>query len=509
MLCFLAIVLLFAFQASSLVENRLNVLQKKRNGNHHARHVYDFVLSRVSDSPETIDENRKQWTKFRSYVYRSANDLSVGQVESVCSFLGSVFDRETVKHVLQTNPRIVRKTVSTYLEPTVAFLRELYGESLMQNAIRRNPRLLLTRGSGYDIDTLDLLPLYFTQDLNFTGASLEKLKSSAPLLFQSSASKVMKNSEFLKSTLLLSMSESSAERTLQKLILRYPTLLQLTHENLSDSFRFLQAAANLSAQEASLVVSRSPSVLGFSADNLRQNLNYLSCWLETDDLRKVLVKHSSILCLSLSNLESKVEYWNSIDEPGKHPRDTLAARVLRRAPSTFSLSLSSIRDKVDLLMCIWGPACADSRSKFASLLAEDPNVLTLSLERNMRPTIQFYNRTGYILLDIAWNRPPNASQGLLRPRFLSASLFQRLLPRWHFSLRRGCFRVPLHVLATSTDNEFCEFCGSNLTDYRAFVRQVGPRLRTSFQFDRWLQNEPSGYFRTDPPIDVSLSVRNP
>lgn len=496
MLRFWAIASLFVLHTSSLVENRLNVLQTKRNVNHHARRVCDVVLNKVSDSSGTGDaENRKQWTKFRSYIYRSADALSVSQVESVSSFLGSVFDRETVKHVLQTNPRIVRKTVSTYLEPTVTFLRELYGESLMQTAIRRNPKLLLTRGAGYDIDTLDLLPIYFAHDLNFTEASLEKLKASAPLLFQSSASKVMKNVEFLKSTLLLSMSESSAQRALQKLILRYPSLLQLTHDNLSESFRFLQVAANLNTQEASLVISRSPSVLGFTADNLRQNLNYLSRWLETDDLRKVLVKHPSILCLSLSNLKSKVEYWNSIDEPGKAPRDTLAARVLRRAPSTVSLSLSSIRAKMDLLTCIWDAACVDSRSSFASLLAEDPSVLTLSLERNLRPTIQFYNRTGYIVLDDVWKLSQNAPQSLLRPRFLSASLFQRLLPRWHYSLRAGCFRAPLHVLATSTDSEFCAFCESNLTDYKAFVRQVGPSLKTSFQLDGWLQNEPLSSIR--------------
>jgi hypothetical protein len=83
-------------------------------------------------------------------------------------------------------------------------------------------------------------------------------------------------------------------------------------------------------------------------------------------------------------------------------------------------------------------------------IGDYPLILTLSLEGNIQPTINFYNRTGYIDLDdigqsndVENGKNKNTKKGddnrtrfssgvYLPARYLATSLFNRLLPRWNY-----------------------------------------------------------------------------
>eukprot|EP00529_Nitzschia_sp_RCC80_P021229 CAMPEP_0113463100 /NCGR_PEP_ID=MMETSP0014_2-20120614/12461_1 /TAXON_ID=2857 /ORGANISM="Nitzschia sp." /LENGTH=392 /DNA_ID=CAMNT_0000355039 /DNA_START=82 /DNA_END=1257 /DNA_ORIENTATION=+ /assembly_acc=CAM_ASM_000159 len=205
-------------------------------------------------------------------------------------------------------------------------------------------------------------------------------------------------------------------------------------------------------------------------------------------LKKCLLTHPQILCLTLSNLQKKVDYFHSIG--GRHEEEgkLLASRIATRCPQVYSLKLERIQQSVDFLSRVWGchavHKCSDgddddddehhstgtsspSNNKIlANMISEYPNVLTLSVEGNLQPTCNFYNQTGYTRLNENWelvvddgvdnseddaddtdksrslatkksatkkrNNQNQVRMARIRGRHIAASLYQRLLPRWRF-----------------------------------------------------------------------------
>jgi hypothetical protein len=268
-------------------------------------------------------------------------------------------------------------------------------------------------------------------------------------------------------------------------------------------------------------------------------------------------------------LHSKKAYFDAIDQnnhlscsSSSAAAPSLASRILVRSPAVYSISLDgNIIPTIEFLARVWGTKAPpvrwqnqdmddngndndykkssvapmirnndgslDSQSSeesLVSLLGEYPSILTLSLEGNIQPTINFYNRTGYMQLDEDWNlerRPlgkTTMSKGkvsVVRGRYIAASLFNRLLPRWHYCQSVASESVgddadggdsdddndndtapviPLHILVSSTDRVFCDQMSIDHVDYIAYKTESIPRLKFSSQFDTWL--------KTGRPIDV-------
>jgi len=283
-------------------------------------------------------------------------------------------------------------------------------------------------------------------------------------------------------------------------------------------------------------------------DNLQPTLDLLSELLllqeenrSADRLRRVLLSHPQILGLSLENLRAKISYFDAIDRLAPDGATTsLASRVLIRAPAVYSLSLrDNIVPTVEYLARVWGTATVPMRweagfavvdsdgtavsnpkcqtnhgpSSLAALLGEYPSILTLSLKRNIQPTIGFYQRAGYLTLNDDHGRLTRSADGklhVIRGRYIAVSLFNRLLPRWHYCLSSLASKedpgggapdlpppsplLPLHVLAGTTDEGFCRYFEFDPQDYADFKEEATPRLKFSFQFDTWLS--------TGVPIDV-------
>ncbi|CAB9522122.1 mTERF [Seminavis robusta] len=547
----------------------LLVATKKRNNvNQRVRSIVQ-VLSDYNGQPRL----GPQWSKTKNYLYNQ-RDLTDDQVGKVLHFLNDVLkdDIDLVCSVIQSNPRILRKSVDHYLIPTAQFLQNLYGSELFCEAVRRNPGILLSTGVGHNApdDAVAAMEELLTQRLGRQPRDITALKKKAPWLFQTSVEQITSVLHYLDHLLLQQqqqqqqhqqnhddpssasehedpiISEHRRKTMLGKLIQAYPTIFHLSVEtNLKPKVAFLQQQCGFTnADVASLLTSTTRAGLFCLSlhDNLQPTLELLQELFRDDDnshalLRDCILKHPQILSLSQANLQEKIAYFDRMDDDdelqqnanaGQSQKDSLACRIAIRSPTIFSLSLNeNIQPKVDFLANVWGinanhdapHDASTTKPSLTALLGEYPNILTLSLEGNIQPTLNFYNQTGYIKLDSDWNWEPSDPEEdgdkkenpspLIRARYIACSLFQRLLPRWHFYLKikvkrsKTQFPVeedddndapPLHILAMASDAKFCDFLGAEEEEYKAFKEETIPRLKFSSQFDTWL--------KTGRPIDV-------
>jgi mTERF len=522
------------------------------------RDRYDSTSARqqshcTNDTNDDDNHGQDDWTKMRRFLYRvtsTANSkqtgdhgLTIYKVRKVLEFLEEVFpDRDIQRSILLQVPRILTKNVNTRLRPTVEFLQSLYEGSLFVTAISRNPNLLLTSGTGYEgDDDLNLVETFLRTDLGLTQNAINQLKQSDPQLFQLSMVQLLSVVSFLRNVFEMQhydYDESSicfpdatattTTKTIAKLIMTHPMIFQLSvSENLVPRIRYLQERCLLLDKDlATLLKSSRGAVLGLSVkENLEPTIDLLLSMVSNTELRKVILSHAQILGLSLDNLRNKISYFDSIDTMGQnhpepHKKPSLASRILLKAPAVYSLSLTgNIIPTVKFLAKIWGqPYCENKRnvsgewhaqqqddtsSNLSSLLNECPSILTVSLVGNIIPTVSFYVRTGYLSLDSDGILQANtdAKITIIRGRYITASLFHRLLPRWHYHAKKQAYQEkasvmapPLYVLAGTTDAEFCARLGYDITDYLAFKNEATPHLKFTSQFETWIE--------TGRPIDI-------
>lgn len=135
-----------------------------------------------------------------------------------------------------------------------------------------------------------------------------------------------------------------------------------------------------------------------------------------------------------------------------------------------------------------------------------------------QPTMAFYNMSGYIKLNQdGLPRETNATRSYgskITGRYIATSLYNRLLPRWHYlqlkpnenqpiaetllvpslepdqSNQTKIIHAtipPLHLLAGANDEVFCKQLNLPLKDYLLFKKNKGPQLMFNTQFEIWLQ----------------------
>lgn len=416
------------------------------------------------------------------------------------------------------------------------FLQELYGQEMFCEAISRNPNLLLSSGVGQGAKNEEL-DAYLLEKVGLTKRNVNKLRKTSPSLFRLEKNKVQEVIEFLSSILERGDYDvKDQRRILGKIVMSHPVLMYLSVEtNLKPRMTFLMERCCLKERDAAMLIkSSSGTLLGLSVDdNLRPTLDFLCNLLareprDADDaevLRKCVLGHPQLLALSLKNLQAKVDYFDAIDRLAADSNILLACRIAIRSPAVYSLSLkNNIIPTVEFLAKAWGTTSPeiewqddtlivgevpsvgkDEKESLSSMLKEFPSILSMSLEGNIQPTFTFFNRTGYTRLDEDWSFQHDNDARPIRGRYIAASLFNRLLPRWHHLIANGwpvgqeespdpTALPPLHLLVGATDRAFCEQMGYDFQDYVAFKDSATPRLKFSSQFDTWL--------KTGRPIDV-------
>jgi hypothetical protein len=477
-------------------------------------------LTEVSPHPKPRDiiaflSNRYgegDWTKTRNYVYHTKDKLSLHQVEGVLDFLDINFDNTQIRSILQSSPRILRKNPFSKLKPTAKFLKQLYGKDMFHEAVSRNPDLLLISGLGYDTSIDNPIEPFLQRELKLSKSDVQKLQQTSPFFFQIPLAKIKLVTTYLMDLLQDGdYSHEDAVKVIAKVVLAHPHLFHLSVDaNLQPRIDFLVKTCNLSSKNVASLIKSSSGILGLSVeDNFKPTLYYLLQVLDPDSdagrhaLNKCVLSHPPILALSQRNMEQKVMYFDAIDPGGDG--GSLAARIAMRSPVVYSLSLKdNILPTVEFLAKVWGArvprvswrkqdlavvepdphGCRDAT--LGTLLREYPGILTLSLEGNLQPTFNFYNKTGYTVLDDDWTLVKGKLK--VRGRYIAASLFHRLLPRWHYWMDQNTAdKPPLHIIAGSTDANLCKLLGYDLETYQEFKEKSAPRLKFSSQFDTWLK----------------------
>jgi hypothetical protein len=558
-------------RSNSQVRSIMSILEER----------YDLPLLSTDG---TIDQKRKtkEWKKTRNYLYhatRSQHDKNgdhvfvvnafEAQAVSVLDFLDERLELppEVSKKILQQSPRILRKPVDSFLIPTSEFLLRLWGRDLFVQAVQRNPALLLSSGVGYTTNRKNTNGTFvdtsaddrsveeiISSRTELSSKAMKRMKGTAPFVFGLEASKVVSVLDFLdgilrqreEDTAIAATGKDTAKRMkiLGKVILAHPHLLNLSVEsNLKPRVEFLAKTCDLTpTQVAKVVQTSNGSVLGLSVEeNLKPTMDFILQEIFRDNndndpsdddprtmLKKCVLTHPQLLGLSLSNLQSKVAYFHSIGP-------LLAVRIARKCPSIYSLNLDqNIIPTFEFLAGVWGMKFETKASKkknknddFLAMLHEYPNIVTLSVESNLQPTMMFFNKTGYTLLNENWELIPSKMSSptrigkkgpqSIRGRYIAASLYNRLLPRWHYCLSKINAEAknpdgsktserssvssspqpgtpPLHLLVMASDDAFCKAMNFEPESFAKFKKEAIPRLKFSCQFDTWL--------KTGKPIDL-------
>lgn len=418
--------------------------------------------------------SNNEWKRVRKYLYSTNKDiLTLTHIRQVLEFLDANFTPALTPEILRESPRLLKRSVNTQLQPTLDFLRGLYGEDVVVSAVKRNPGLLLTANIGYRGDALNLMEQLLRDELQLNEKQLDSLKRSHPYTFQGSAAQVLSVVAFFRDIITNAESlqekgrEQSADqinKVIAKVLVAHPQLFFLSVErNLRPKLDYLRTVMEDRALVKCLVPGKA-SIFNLSInDNLRAKVELLQS--RACDISR----HPPILALSVpNNLAPKIDYFDGIDP-------LVTERLFAKAPVVFSLSLeATLIPRIDFLTKVWG------QKQLIKELSQYPTLLTFSLERNLRPTIHFFTEVaGYAPQDI-------------HARYVASSLYKRLLPRFYYFLQNTPktgphMRPSLYVLALASDRKYAAMVGRSEHEFKDYQASAEASLRFQHQWKQWLQ----------------------
>jgi len=284
-----------------------------------------------------------------------------------------------------------------------------------------------------------------------------------------------------KETLAEYLAEVGVEKkNLDKVLEAYPQLQHLSViQNLRPTVRFLTKEIGVAPDMVRKVIVSFPQILGLSIDdNLRPTAQYLlhDVGVPVDRLNKTIVTRPQILgCSVEKNLRPKLEL---LVEMAGIEREQLPL-VISRAPHVLGYSPSNIAHFLIFLL----HELKVEQKKVARLLTTSPQLLGLSVEKNIRPKIKFLreevgitnvgqvigsfpNILGYSVENNMRPKLEYLAQHILKvpmsklgrplekcPQLLGYSLEKRIKPRYLLLANRG-LKLGLSRMLAPTDLEF-------------------------------------------------------
>ena len=372
-------------------------------------------------------------------------------------------------------------------------------------ATLNNPDLLLT----------ELFPTgeeqvasYLVKELNISVKSVSRLRRSWMSPFRLPLHRVQAVVSYLVDLLSAGgLGTNECKRIVGRIVLAQPKMMYASVEtNLEPCINFLRASCELDDKDIARVVTRCPTMLQISMEALVQpRLEFFANLLRREDestnvqelLRKCIWRRSpDVLTRSIENVASKVEYYNSLGSTTTGV--PLASRIAFRNANVLKLHVAdNVAPKLEFLSKVWGVSFpstgettdpsrdGDDHALLSHLVGDYPNVLALSLEKNLQPTMEFYNQTGYTELGDDWTLQ-EGSRAILG-NCMESSLSNRLLPRWHYFHQQReqgkegeaqahslDIKPSLSALNRATDRSFCEMFGFDVQDYTKFRLEYAP-----------------------------------
>ena len=278
---------------------------------------------------------------------------------------------------------------------------------------------LSARTGGGNILTLEIGVLeerveWLTQRLNLKANEMKRIAQQQPTILQHRPEKSLAPKlEYLQARLLLD------EASLRKLLLAFPKVLSVsTKDNIQPKLEWLQQRLDLDEAAVGKMIRRWPHLCAYSVEeNLAPKLEWLQRRLPLDDaeMSKMIRMQPSLLgCSVEDSLEPKLEWLQRRLALG----DAAAAKLLRRCPSIFSKSVANMELKLEWLQ----QHLSLDDVALSNMIQQFPVLFSCNAETNLRPTLDFY-------IDALGDTRGALALVVGHPNVLSLSLERRLKPR--------------------------------------------------------------------------------
>mmetsp|Transcript_42104 Transcript_42104/g.98641 ORF Transcript_42104/g.98641 Transcript_42104/m.98641 type:complete len:674 (-) Transcript_42104:1152-3173(-) len=406
----------------------------------------------------------------------------------------------SIEKIRRKHPVVFGFHLEGVVRPATEYILELLGKDgsekenskVMSRLLGNSPMLL-----GLHVEHLEET-VTFLRNIGLSEAALRTVLKNCPaILGLSLKQNLIPTVQFLMEEVGLASMSNKGPGDLERCLCRHPQILALSIDNLKDKVDYLNAVEYVSI----FGLSSGQGAGGSTNGHKSKAKDIESAFQKFSLVRRVAVASPSVFSLSLDdNIVPTVEYlglvWGMVvpDVDG----DVALVRNLREKMATAGVGgQRGDEDSFDAsTVTTNGGSCGKA---LARKIGEYPPVLTLSLDDNIKPTVAFFARIGYIRLG-GTGRAEEEVDAFTTTRKVSfrhvaASLFRRIIPRWHY-LKQNVWNKgqdigplpPISILVGSTDQKFCDYFKIDQNKYTKFIKDVAPSIQFSAQFQEWIKS---------------------
>ena len=376
------------------------------------------------------------------------------------------FSDEEIRRLITSQPTLLQLSVKKNLSPSILYwIRQLQiGKDELKTLILGCPALL-----KYSRANVQGKLMFFQSIMGFSLQECRKLLVSEPRLLTSSVKTgLIPRLEFLNKEIELSLPEirkmvqknprillMSVEQnltpkcvfyfimTLQmntkdvgKLLIKYPQILDYNLEHHITPIHHYFLSLDFSSYEFSRIIQRYPRLVTYSLIHIKRRIGYLrfGLYFQADAIRRILYQCPQIVSLGQENLETTVDFLLQTVAPGTSLVPSNSVEGSNDGPDSSELVETDDKDALSILQI---------------LIAGLPTLLTLSIEKNLQPKVDYLrDRLGQEEL----------SSALLRmPALLGYSLDKRIEPRLEAMLKAKIPPGKITQAITQTQDNFEEW----------------------------------------------------
>ena len=244
---------------------------------------------------------------------------------------------------------------------------------------------------------------------------------------------------------------------------RFPKILDYSPEKIAGCFEFLRATCALTEEECRRVIAATPQVVGLSVEeNMapKHRLLVHELGLGEDGAREVIACFPNLWTVANDNIRARFTFF--LETVGCS-REDLTAMLSSHPHGVLSLSTDNILESMNFIENVFATLPAEDtqrrtlgaggpRERAVAVLAKVPMLVGYSVERKMRPTVDYIRET----------HPDVCAFRALK--MCTNSLGGTIMPRCYFKERAG-WNVLLVTAVHMSKSRFCEKVGITVAEY--------------------------------------------
>ncbi|CAB9525496.1 mitochondrial transcription termination [Seminavis robusta] len=343
--------------------------------------------------------------------------------------------KETAK-VIQRGPQLLSCREANILQ-TADWIQDYLqlNDKTLKKIIITNPSIL-----GYSVTTLAGKTKYYQETFGWSIQDLVKVLTAFHIMSLSIEENLEPKRKWLHKTL------NVTNDGISKLIQKNPVLLSANLDDMVDRLEFLQGQLELNSTEAiQKFVWKAPGIFVFTKGLLEEKIMWFqssSLGLTKREMSKVIRSQPTLLASSIeNNLEPTLQWLN--DRFGQTETKNLVT-------SLPSILVCSVPKKLEPQLRYLQVLFELNETELSSMVCKLPSILGFT-QTSLEEKLQFY-------ATCVGSRPEALEFISRNPRLFSASLGNRLIPRWEqvmeLDLPERGFTVPISILATYTNTRW-------------------------------------------------------